>query len=262
MVDEKQYRQRTVRRVGVIALKVTMAILWLCLVFTRPAAAEPDLVIGSIFMQPLSNQQQTGMLDVIVRNVFASLDMEVLIVPLPGERSLLSADSGLTDGDILRIAGLERLYPNLIQVPEKLMDFYFMAFTRRPDILIKDWDSLKPHSVGIVTGWKILEQNIHSHPRTDVETPELLFTLLGKERAEIVVYERYEGEYIAKKLGLDDVRTLFPPLAVREMFLYLNKRHTNLVPEVVRVLKEMKNSGEYARIVEKALGTSAPRTMP
>ncbi len=51
-----------------------------------------------------------------------------------------------------------------------------------------------------------------------------------------------------KQLGLQSVRALEPPLAQREMFLYLNKRHKTILPILAGALKDMKKDGTYNRI--------------
>ena len=56
--------------------------------------------------------------------------------------------------------GLSSIYPNLIQVPEEITRFGVVIFSKKSDLVIKGWNSLKSFHVGIVTGWKILETNI------------------------------------------------------------------------------------------------------
>jgi len=44
-------------------------------------------------------------------------------------------------------------------------------------------------------------------------------------------------------------KILEPPFAVREMFLYLNKKHARLVAPVSESLKNMKEDGSYQSII-------------
>ena len=55
-------------------------------------------------------------------------------------------------------------------------------------------------------------------------------------------------------LGLDSIRVLEPPLATREMFLYLNKKHLTVVSEIEEQLRNMKLDGTYDHILEETLG--------
>lgn len=74
----------------------------------------------------------------------------------------MNANEGIEDGDALRIAGLTKLYPNLIQVPEVVTKVDF---------------------VGIVRGHKIAEMNtVGCKTVTAADTVEQLFTLLENGR--------------------------------------------------------------------------------
>ncbi len=203
---------------------------------------------------PLSKPDQTGFYDLVLLEAFERAGVPIAISHLPAERSLTNANDGITDGDFVRISGLARLYPNLIQVPAKITDFEFVAFSKDASIQLKDWASAKPYHVGIVRGWKILEENLSgSASLTRVKNQKLLFTLLDKGRANIVVYSRFEGYEMIKHLGLTGVKALEPPLAVREMFLYLNKKHTRLIPVISEALKDMKQDGTYGALFDQSL---------
>jgi polar amino acid transport system substrate-binding protein len=217
--------------------------------------AQQSFVLTTSMAPPLSREDQTGFYDQVLIEAFLRVDQTVKITHLPTERSITNANSGISDGEFPRISGLERLYPNLLKVPEKIVDFEFVAFTWRPDIQLKDWASCKPYNVAIVRGWKILETNLtEARSLVKVKNQKLLFSLLGKHRTDIVVYSRFEGKEMIKQLGLKSVRVLEPPLATREMFLYLNKKHLQLVPVIADQLRSMKHDGTYDRILKKTLG--------
>ena len=146
---------------------------------------------------------------------------------------------------------MEKLYPNLIRVPEKLIDWYFVAFSKRSVELNEGWQSLSNQNIAFITGWKIYEKNTPpSATKTQVRNAEQLFTLLSRNRTDIALYNRSSGNYLIEKMKLDGIRELSPPLAVREMYIYLNKKHSRLVPKVAQALAEMKADGTYKRILE------------
>jgi polar amino acid transport system substrate-binding protein len=214
------------------------------------------LVITTSMTSPLSNDEQTGFYDQIVIEAFRRAGQPVQIEHLPTERSITNANLGITDGEFPRISGLDRLYPNLVRVPEKIDNFEFVAFTWKDDVQLKDWASCKPYNVAIVRGWKILEANLAEvKSLTRVKSQNILFSLLAKHRADIVVYSRFEGQELIEQLDLQSIRVLEPPLATREMFIYLNKKHLSLVPEVAKELRNMKHDGTYDRILKNTLGS-------
>lgn len=194
------------------------------------------------------------MLDLIVKGAFARAGVGVSLQPLPSERGLVMADSGQLDGDANRINGLEAAYPNLLRVPESNMTYEFTAFTLRPDVVVRGWDDLKNYSVAYIIGWKIYDEHVHARGVVKVATPENLFALLRAGRVDVVLYYRLGGVYYARKLGLTNLRALDPPLATREMYMYLNRRHADLVPRLAEALRSMKRDGGYERIVAPFLG--------
>jgi polar amino acid transport system substrate-binding protein len=212
------------------------------------------LALTTSMTSPLSREDQTGFYDQVLIEAFRRIGQPVQITHLPTERSIANANLGVTDGEFPRISGLNSLYPNLHIVPEKIVDFEFVAFTWRSDIQLKDWSSCKPYNVAIVRGWKILEANLAEVKSLEkVRNQDILFNLLAKRRTDFVVSSRFEGCEMIEKLGLQSIRVLEPPLATKEMFLYLNKKHLSLIPEMAEQLRSMKQDGTYDRIRQKTL---------
>ncbi len=215
----------------------------------QSASAPSALTLATTISPPLSEPGQNGMLDQIIKAAFARIGADVALQQLPSERGLVMADNGQVDGDGNRISGLQASYPNLLQVPESNMTYEFTAFALRPDVNVRDWDDLRHYTVGYIIGWKIYDENVRASSTVKVATPENLFALLRAGRVDVVLYYRLGGLYYARKLGLTNLRVLEPPLAKREMYMYLNIRHADLVPRLTEALRGMKKDGSYERIV-------------
>jgi polar amino acid transport system substrate-binding protein len=216
---------------------------------------QQPLVLTTSMAPPLSKTDQSGYYDQILIEVFRRIGQPVQITHLPTERSIVSANMGLTDGEFPRISGLDRLYPNLLEVPEKIDDFDFAAFTWRSDIQLENWASCTPYNIAIVRGWKILESNLaDAKSLVKVRNQNVLFAFLAARRTDIAVYSRFEGQEIIEQLDLQGVRALEPPLATKDMFLYLNEKHDRLIPALTEQLLSMKKDGTYDRIRKKTLG--------
>jgi len=221
-------------------------------------ADEKKFTLGSSFTPPLTSTEQTGMLDQIMKEAFSRLGLSVSVIKLPSQRALTNANIGIDDGDILRIKGMEKYYPNLVPIPEKIMDFQFVAFTYRQDITIQNWESLKPYQIGLITGWKILEKNTEKFMVTKVENAMHLFELLAKKRVDLILYERLEGLALLKSLKMEEVTVLTPPLAQREMFTYLHKKHAKLAVQLATILQKMKQDGSYETLKQAAFNKFLP----
>lgn len=203
---------------------------------------------------PLGTPERQGFLDLLVTEMLHRVGRVPDFEFAHEERGLRALDQGLDDGNLPRVAGLEKIYPNIRQVPGKVMDFNFQVFSKNPDVVIDGWESLRDYDVAFVTGWKILEQNVKARSITKVDTSDQLFSLLGRDRTQLVIYEKWQGLELINKLGLKGIVALEPPLITKEVFLYVNKRHEELIPNLEQALEQMKEDGSYQRIEDKTLG--------
>jgi len=226
---------------------IMLALAALCCSQSYAQTWQP-LTIGTTIAPPLSMPDGNGMLDRLQREAFLRINMGVRFVTLPSERSLAEANSGGIDGDNNRIAGLEKNYPDLIQVPESNMAYEFTAFAVDPAVEVNGWESLSKYSVGYIQGWKILEENVKAAELTKVATPQQLFALLKAKRVDVIIYERFGGEHFIRELDVQGARALQPPLAKREMYLYLNRKHASIVEAVAKALRDMKADGSYQAV--------------
>ena len=229
--------------------------LFVSLLVLQAANAARVLTINTTGKSPLNNTQQTGFMDEISREAFKRIGYQIKTIQLPAERGLKNVNAGIEDGEMSRIAGLSKTYPNLIQVPEKIMDWEFVVFSIAPISLDNGWSDLDNKTVSFLNGWKILERNI---PKTayilKVQNAEQLFSLLRKNRTDYVIYEQWSGLLIVSNSdNLSDVKLRQPSLAKKEMFIYLHKKHAALVPQLASALKQMKKDGTYSNIFNKIL---------
>jgi len=231
----------------------------LCLLLLCPVLAQAQtLALATDALPSRSLPDGTGYEDRIVAEAFRRVGLNLRLEVMPAERCLVQADQGLVDGVYARVAGLSKHYPNLVLVPEPVSSFEFLAYTRRSDLRIAGWDDLRPLSVGIITGWKIVEDKTRAvRTRTSVRDEEALFALLQRGRADVVVAGSFAGRETVRRMGLTDVRPLSPPLAVRPMHLYLHRRHAALVPRLAEALRQMRADGSLGRLTRAGLGEAA-----
>ncbi len=207
---------------------------------------------------PYSTSDGAGVADRIIREAFRRAGVPVRVLYAPSERSLVNVNEGIVDGEYLRISGLQSKYPNLVMVPEPICEYEFTAFARNRGIRIGGWESLRPYNVGFITGWKILEENVAGvKSLTKVKDDDALFEVLRSDRADLIIFERLQGEAYLKRTGEKGIISLKPPLARRKMYLYLNRRNAPLVSKLADALRQMKQDGTTRRIMSSVQG--APR---
>jgi len=240
------------RKLKLIAM---VYLILLCLFVSRQGFGnEPNddiIVLNTTGKPPLNNEQMQGFMDLVAVEAFKRIGITLKTVSLPAERALLNANKHKTDGEMSRIADLQHKYPNLVQVPEKIMDWEFVAIGKSGLNSKLGWRSLVDKRVAFINGWKILEENIT--PVTKVKDSDSLFRLLQNQRVDFVVYERWAGAKYIKDLSLHYVSLKLPALAKPEMFIYLNKKHAQLVNKLAVALRNMKTDGTYSQIEEQTL---------
>ncbi len=225
--------------------------LFLLLPSHLPAAT---LTINTSIKPPFSTEQQDGFFDQLLAELFRRAGYEAVLSRLPAERALLMVNEGYSDADVPRVAGLEKKYPNLIRVPEAVINYEFTAFMRHPVETELTWQGLEQKQVGMIIGWKIYENNVPKNSRISrVSKPQQLFKLLFGNRVDIILYERYAGMEIIARNNYTDLAACRPPLAVKPMYLYLHRRHAALVAPLAELLREMKVDGTWQRIAAVTL---------
>jgi polar amino acid transport system substrate-binding protein len=177
------------------------------------------------------------------------------IQELPGRRALKNANKGHADGDAGRVFGTEKKYPNLVMIPESIINVHIVAFTKNLDIALdQGWKSLTPYHVGIIRGHQYSEKMVTFYKSiTKADNTEQLLTLLEKERAELVITVQIEGLATIKKANLKNIKVMQPPLETIPIYTYLHKKHLGLVAKLNKAIISMKGDGTYREIQGRVL---------
>src|SRR4030065_736556 len=124
------------------------AVLFLFSLLGLPAAAAQRLHLVTVALPPIApSDGRPGFADQVAREAFRRIGGEIEVSVLPGERALINVNTGLDDGDLLRTPAVEKDYPNLIRVPEKMMDFEFVGYALDQKLRIDGFGGLKPYGV-------------------------------------------------------------------------------------------------------------------
>lgn len=222
------------------------------LVFTSTLSsfAADSFTLNTADQAPYSTNDNTGVYDHIVMEVFRALGKSPKINHLPSARSLENVNTGVDDGEYARISGLTATNPNVRMVNEKLLDFAFTAFVRNPDLHIRDWNDLNGYNVAFINGWKIYETEVKNAASIlRVPSDKELFNLLASGRIDVALYERRRGLHYLRSHKLEGIYPLDPPLAVKGMHLYLHMRHESMIPAVDQALRAFKQTAEYRQLL-------------
>ncbi|MBU2713013.1 substrate-binding periplasmic protein [Zooshikella harenae] len=202
--------------------------------------------------EPFFSQDQKGILNLLYKEAFKRIGKEVIIQSLYAKRSLVRANAGEADGDALRLKNIHTLYPNLIRVPEPIWEVQLAAFTKSLNIKIKGWGSLKGYRIGYLNGWAFFD--LHLNQFKYVHKSEYLSSLLlmlDRDRIDILLHSKLITQLYIKKNGLTSIKMLQPVLKKQPAYLYLHKKHKQLVPALAMAFHRMKTDGNYEQAQKK-----------
>lgn len=220
--------------------------------------AAETLVLETVYKAPLSTSDGKGLIDLITKERFSRSGLNVTLQPVPNAHALEQANSGVFDGDVMRVgSAVTKKYPNLLQVPGTFYKYDFMVFTKNRDFKpTEGWNSLKSFRVAIPQGWILVEEKVTESNTVSVErisSPPQLFSALHRGKVDAIIFERMMGYELLKSLGSKDIVAVEPPLDTQEMFLYLNKKHEAFAPKLDDSLKSMIKDGTLKKLTDEFL---------
>lgn len=183
----------------------------------------------------------------LVKGIFRHIGVEAEIVTMPAKRSRLEAHEGAFDGLFpgTRYAGDKA--GTLILVDEPVTRDMIVAASIQRKIRIRNWEDLKTHSVAYPLGWRVLDRHrdkfgtAHRIPNVD-----RLVDLLYAGRVDVVLHvhsilSQYEN-------GAKVPLVLSEPLETIDVYLFLHKKHRELVPRLENLLRAMKKDGRFEEL--------------
>jgi polar amino acid transport system substrate-binding protein len=236
---------------GLLAIVALGALL----LAAAPAGAD-SLVVSHMVDDPVSAKVFP-----ILREAYRKIGQDLSAAKMPRERAIVAADRGETDGDVMRIAGIDKLYPNLVQVPEPVTRFHIVAFTTGFSFKVDGWESLRPYSLCILRGMKAAEQPTEGMQRMFANSNDQAILMLRSGRCEVAVLGHEVWPDI-DRLQAGPLRAVEPPIVSIPLFHYVNRRHAELVPKLTEALQRMRADGTIAALLsvdERAIGDARQR---
>ena len=226
-------------------------ILLIAILVTPPVMAQTSTIVLATFDQAAP---RLSVSELVMREVYRKLDIEMKLDRHPGNRVLSLANSGKVDGVLLRATVIESLARNLVKIPTPIAHIRYTAYTKKSKAFtVNGWDSLKPYKIGILRGIKQNEERTKHLNREIITTYPSLFKMLYLERVEVAVFTELDGLYALKKLNLhNDIINLSPPLEVVPSYHFLHKKHSKLIARVSNLMQEMQSSGELQELINQS----------
>ncbi|MDM8538680.1 transporter substrate-binding domain-containing protein, partial [Desulfobacterales bacterium HSG17] len=185
----------------------------------------------------------------ILKRAYQKLGISIRIDILPGKRALAASSKGVIDGEVHRIYQIGEDYPTLIRVPTPINYIEPSVFSKNKKFMVTDCAALKDYKIARVRGIRHAELCTEGMKQVQVvSSSNELMLFLEAERADVGITAKINGLLQLKKLNIDSVFPLSPPLSRMLVYHYLHWKHNELVPKIDKVFKSMEESGELERI--------------
>lgn len=207
--------------------------------------------IVSVSGDPLTISQNDGVLTHriargILEEIYAQIGVDVKFQVYPALRGLVMANNGDIDGDVARIRGIEKWYPNLVRVPTPIIHISAYAFGLNPDIEISSWSDLKGYRVGYIYGIKFMEEATKDLERERFYNFETMFRVLVHGRIDVAIATELQGHHMnSEYFPAQTFHILGEPLYEGPLYHVLNVRHQDLAVRIDEQLRLMRESGRY-----------------
>lgn len=187
----------------------------------------------------------------VLREAYGRLGIEITVSPLPGARAIYQSSKGVTDGELYRIWGISDKHPTLVPVPVPINVMDVIIFTIDTPLEVQGWNSLNSFTLGMQRGVKFAEKATSESKDLNVwltNTNEQLFKMLIAGRVDIVAASRVSGLNKIKELGVAEIKPLDPAVESYQLYHYLHKKNSHLIPALTSVLEAMQNEGLIDKI--------------
>lgn len=241
-----------------------------CLLLAKSLnAAEVDVIPKKLTLAvpvATATSVQGPWLELIYRDVFQRLGIEITILPMPAKRASVMAGAALVDGELHRSKAYGESHPNMLRVEQSHFAARYAFYSKQPDLqLANDWDSFRDkklrvaYILGSVTATAKLPLLVPPERLSTVTDAQMGLRKMGLGRIDVlvgldlIVDPLLElDEY--KQFGVRKVAKL------REIngYLYLQKKYSALAPKVAHLLLQMKRDHLIEKYEKQARQTWRP----
>ena len=222
-------------------VKIVLVLLFLSLM--------PLFALEKMTFVTVQNSVIVNITQQVMKEAYKQLGIEIKVEYFPAKRALFLANAGkLYDGELHRIHGIEKRFPNLIPVPVPINYLEGVALSYKKDFKINGWESLRPYSIAVRRGIAFTNRGTKGMNRVVLNTNEHLMQMLNAKRIDMVVMSRINALKQLQNEKKSEIIILEPPVEVFEMYHYVHKKNIHLVPKLTSILKQMQKEGKIQKI--------------
>jgi polar amino acid transport system substrate-binding protein len=190
---------------------------------------------------------------IVMTEIYKRIGYDMTIVRFPGKRSLVEANLGTTDGELMRIESIEKHYPNLVRVPYVIGRLIAVALVRKGQPKVSRLSELVGKKVGIVRGVEYTEIVTRNLDRQILNSVDSLFNSLLRERVDVILFPVLDAQAYIKSHGLEnEVDIGDQPIVDLPLYHYLHKDSQAIVDTLAEEIQRMTKSGALDKLSKQA----------
>ncbi|WP_367847053.1 substrate-binding periplasmic protein [Rhodoferax sp. WC2427] len=184
----------------------------------------------------------------VVKEAFKRSGLQCEFQRVPLSRSMILANDGSLDGDVMRIADAAKTYTDVVAVPTPVVWADLAIYSMDEKVANLPRAELRHRKVGLTRTILMLPKYSQGMDVTDAKDVRTAFEMLANGRFEVamLVYLAAEPE-----LARQSPRKFYRGLhawATEPLYFHLNKKHATLVPRINAALLGMQKEGLVKKI--------------
>ncbi len=189
----------------------------------------------------------------VMASVYRRIGYDMKIVRFPGRRSIVEANLGSVDAELVRVKNIETQATNLIRIPYAIGSLKAMAITRTGQAKVVGMAGLVNKRVGIVRGVELTERMTKNLDRQILNSIEGLFSILLSGRVDLILFPELDSlKYIKThklegKVVISDDAIFSVPL-----YHFVHKDSKELADQLTVEMKIMKEEGALQELIIEA----------
>lgn len=189
----------------------------------------------------------------VITKLYQRLGFNMTLVRFPGKRSLVEANQGRVDGELIRVKAASKLIPNLVRIPTEVGRLKGMALTKAGKPQVIGMGGLIGKKVGILRGVELTERITQNLPRVVMNSISSLFQSLLLERVDVIIFPELDAEeYIRVNELSDEVVINTVPIIEVPLYHFIHKSKPDLIQKMTKLLEKLESSGELDAIIYSA----------
>ena len=215
-----------------------MMSLWYCFLTVMTIAASHTYAQTALQISTYQSSLSQH-LSPLVTLAYQNINQPITISYIPSYRSLKLVNQGAMDGELYRVADINKRYPNLIIVPVPLYYIKLTAYAKSDAIIIDGWRSLSAYHLGIIRGVELVNKQTISMHRTIADNHSQLFNMLQNDRIQIALSARFSATPILNALKDSEIKALKPAILSVPVYHFVHKKNQHLIPALTKALENL-----------------------